>query len=921
MIGASSIPNPSESDYSAYRRVLALIEGKKYFEMSRVSFGEWQDQPSQTFFDGAAHMMDTVIYKRTVLSSHTGNQTIKLKYHETGNLPKNAFTLDHYLQIIILIAEVMRQREIKMSDEDQQDYYTHLAKFRREIRKLFKARNMAPTTLDVEDEEDDLGVEPEPVDMTLPVTDEFIYASLKSIVSLEESRHQADEYNKERNVSLTVTITNLRDTPEEDLRLLLSNNNGIYLLSATGGLESASSGAFNIFWIKKCLDAVGGHLYKMDTEELAAVQKRAQEWMAKRDRRVTIFNQSMPGRQFPTSPAYSGLEITFLSVMTGKLRSGTGYNMYKENEISGMLCTLDRIMSTGLRSAMGLCINVQWMRRCLIALCEKSSFIRQIDHSGNIFSVNPSKLPQYASYPNQEQIRIVIYEADRFRKINPTQTGIAPQEDDLGEFSKELQDALDISHHRLILWSAYGSASRGVNFITLEHDVKKDFELIALVNAPYYTEHPNPSTRGMVIEVFQSMVQRKRDDNGMPLTDTRNDLLYDYTRNRRQILTKEHVIEITRTLFQSLGRVEREPDALIPHQEIYIHTDVAKYIYLTTKYAPEMIARASPSQMAVLTRIHLESVTSSMFTADSDRKLHEIDSLIKAKIFADYTKGLPLQFRTSGQARRTWEAIFDRKMLSNPAVYRRKLRRYKIPEEIVSTLYLKVPATALLYTVLAEKADQKHTIITDYKDGTDLYDWTALLGAPSLLRRLPEYRRILEFANGFPDKDEPGLVWVPQPWFARDIMRGYLAECVFADFVHDHFGIRMDKGASQYLLFISPIGHPNEAEIYQLYDFYLEPRPGVLVAIDIKNWSRIADQLLNKKLQVEARKKHERLRAIFKGKRIHAVYINLTGAHKYLVEDPPGGTIKFMSLYVNGGAAPGMEWLPNLNLTGALQGE
>jgi hypothetical protein len=147
----------------------------------------------------------------------------------------------------------------------------------------------------------------------------------------------------------------------------------------------------------------------------------------------------------------------------------------------------------------------------------------------------------------------------------------------------------------------------------------------------------------------------------------------------------------------------------------------------------------------------------------------------------------------------------------------------------------------LLYTKQASKAGEKHVIITDFKDGTDLYDWTSLLGPASLLRSLPATKAIMKHAMGFPDSD-PAYVNVPQPWFARDIMRGFLAECVFADFTQEHLGITTASGANSVATFLQILGHPNESELYQLYDFYLEPDGGTLVGIDIKNWSRHADQ-------------------------------------------------------------------------------
>jgi hypothetical protein len=47
---------------------------------------------------------------------------------------------------------------------------------------------------------------------------------------------------------------------------------------------------------------------------------------------------------------------------------------------------------------------------------------------------------------------------------------------------------------------------------------------------------------------------------------------------------------------------------------------------------------------------------------------------------------------------------------------------------------------------------------------------------------------------------------------------------------------------------------------------------------------------------------------------VHAVYVNLHGTHKYRVQRPTRGSIRFMSLYVH----PSEEWMTNDNLVNVL---
>ena len=52
---------------------------------------------------------------------------------------------------------------------------------------------------------------------------------------------------------------------------------------------------------------------------------------------------------------------------------------------------------------------------------------------------------------------------------------------------------------------------------------------------------------------------------------------------------------------------------------------------------------------------------------------------------------------------------------------------------------------------------------------------------------------------------------------------------------------------------------------------------------------------------------------------VHALYVNLFGAHKFTVTKPPAGTIRFMSLYVQNTGKD--QWMQNANLREAVLGK
>lgn len=898
--------------YSTYRVLRELVVEKKYFTMSRASYGEVLDQPGQTFFNGESSVMATDFLKRIQLTPDTGDQTIRLVYHE-DELPQGAYTLFNYLELVLFIAQVLKVESgdaaITFSKDDL-ERYSGLARFRRDVRSLFKKKNVEG------------GFEQDTFDDEL-LTENFFFSGTKSVVTLEESWRQADEYNLPADVNLTVTITSLRDTPEEDLLQALGRSNGIYLMSATGGLAAASTGAFNTKQLQRMLEAKGGVYGEMTEEELVVVGKRANDYLALREREVAIVDDTAPASGFDVSGGYKGLKQLFHEAIPKKQEVGYLHlNSYKKHEIDGLVASLDKLLATEVRSGLALCQTIRRVQKCLVNLARtEGSGIEQLDNDGHHFVVKPV-LPFYRKTGSTDPVTLILYTAERFRKRDSTKTGAVSEADDSGQFNQELVDALNITNHKVLLWTAYGSASRGLDFITTERGEKKDFELFCLLNDPYYTRHTRPGSRGFSMEMFQSYLQVVRDDVEEWPAMSKRDLLYEYSRNRWKRLRKEHFIDITRTVFQALGRGERVPEAKMPKQRIVISAQASQMVHLGVGYVPELAKRASPAQRKALEAIEAHNRVAAVFPNEDMRKTHAADSLKRALLFREYTSQTPKHFRSSPVARQSWPWLFNTRMFMDPEAYRVELGKRGIPSEFIDGTYLQVPGNAELFTKEVSRAGVTESIITDYVDGTDVYDWVGMLAPAGLADKMsPDSQKFMKARHGFPVETAEGLMRLyPQPWFVTEIMKGYIAELEFERFVEDQFRVLPTQleTTGKLLRYLNVEEHPLCADLFQLYDYYLEPTNGnSLVAIDVKNWARITDRLQKDELEAEARNKHERLRALFPDRTVHAVYVNLRGAHKHQVERPPTGSIRFMSLFV----CPSDEWVHNDNLVNALLGQ
>lgn len=897
--------------YDVFVKLHDLVVNKKFFTMSRSTYGEVLDQPGQTFFTESASVMDTEFLRQVQLTKDTAEQTIRLQYHD-GNTPEGTYTLYDYLRLVVFMARVLAvtsgEDSIEMSKMDQ-ERYPHLDKFRSDVRRLFDGKTTSE------------GLEAEVSDKEL-LTDSFLFEHTKSVVTLEESRNQAEEYNKEADICLTLTITSLRATPEEDIVRALGRTNGVYLMSATGGLDSASSGAFNTKHLCRYLEERGGLFSQMGDDELEVVGAKALEFLKKRERKIVILNDEDPAPTFDVSTAFKGLYQQFAEARPKKGESGYAQmNRHKRHELQGLVASLDKLMATSIRSGLVLCQTTQHVKKCLMRLANSPlGLVTQKDTTGDYFVVKPRVLPTYREYGQDEEIHVALYAAERFRKKDRSKTGAANEEDDKGQFNKELEEALDISGKKVLLWSAYASASRGINFLTKQHGTERDFEMFCLLNDPYYTRHTRPGANGFSMEMFQSFAQVLRDEPEWAAM-SKGELLFEYSRNRWKRLRKEHVIDITRTVFQALGRGERRPTVEMSIQYLYISSEAARMVHLGLRHAPELRKRASPAQRAFLEQLVLHHQKTRVFETPEQREQHHVESLEKAIAFRDFTSSMPGRFRSDESARRTWEMLFRSKMFTDPVKYLEDLRAGGVPDAYLDGCFVEVPVGADVYTRQFSMAGMSDLVITDADDGSEAYDWTSMVAPESLVSRLTEHtHELLKEWRGFRLADKSKRL-LPQPWFVTEIMKGYIAELEFEQYVGKQFNVwssdlPLEGGPVTY---VKPELHPLYAKLYQLYDYYLQPEQNVWVAVDLKNWTRNTDSLKKEQLQETAQMKHAKLQALLPDATVHTLYVNLQGAHKFAVTRPAKGTIRFMAMYVRNTGDVG--WMPNANLRDAILGK
>jgi hypothetical protein len=930
------LPDAMGTAFDRYRLVMALVGDKKYFLMNRLSYGEVLDQPHQTFFSESGTVMSTDFLRRVELVPATGHQVVRLLFHEDAP-SESAFTLEHYLRLILFIAKVLTdgKQSGAMSKQDRQRY-PKLAHFKDEASALFKPRDAA-SSID------------EMLDSEKLLDEPFFFQILKSVVTLEESFIQAEEYRRDDDICLTVTITSLNRTPEDDISRALGTRNGVYLLSATGAIRAASSGAYNMRELERIVACKGGLYFPMTDEETSVVKEKTAELGALRQRTAVIFDDHKIRDGAVTSEAFRGLLARFEEQMSDADDDFDLLpNIYKKQEVAGLLATLDRLLTTPARSGLALCQTTKRIQVALTNLAklgrrsgsQGESFVTSLDFiGGNLYQIDPRFLPTYKAYGQRDKITLVLYEAGRFRKTSADKVGFDADAADPGQFNDDLNKALDISAGgKILLWSAFGSAARGVNFLTTDNGQQRDFQVFAIVNDPFYTKHTRTGQRGFIMQTFQSYAQVVYDTDQAWKSSTLRDFMAGYARRRWQTLQREHFIDITRTLFQAIGRGERRPRAEMGMpQELLISAGAARSLTLGIRHAPELVERSSAAQRFVLDALQQHNAEERLFPTEASRRLHEQDSLLKAVGFLEFVKKVPARMRSDAEARRLWKVLFDHIMFSRPEEYIERLVKAGVPEEFWSAAFLSVPQRSTLYLKKVSFNGHDVRVITDAYDGEDPYEWASMLAPQGMFNVMSRASQsfIKALRPGVAcaaDNDGRPMRLVPQPWFLVEIMKGYLGEQEFEAFVKDHVegalapaGDLLAPDPILKLMSVEQLPTGMEEQLFQLFDYFFEDQQTGgdcrgLVAVDVKHWTRHSDSMLSVELRETAERKFARLREIFPDRHLRVVYVNLEGSQKLTGTKLHNGEIRFASLFVRTEARGFKPWEVNTRLAEILIG-
>ena len=687
----------------------------------------------------------------------------------------------------------------------------------------------------------------------------------------------------------------------------------------------------------------------MSDEETAIVKGQARELAMLRSRRVTIFDDHNIGKSAQTSEGFRGLITKFEEQLKNAEDEYESIpNIYKHQEIAGLLITLDRLLATPARSGLALCQTTKRMRVALTNLVKLGrragmhgeSFVTAVDHlDGNIYQIDPRFLPTYKMHVQKDKITLVLYETGRFRKTSTDKLGFDADGEDPGQFNDELNCALDLSAGgKILLWSAFGSAARGVNFLTIDQGAQRDFEVFAIVNDPFYTKHTRTGLRGFIMQSFQSYAQVIYDTDEAWRSSSLRDFMSGYARRRWSTLQREHFIDITRTLFQAIGRGERRPKiAMERPQEILLSSGAARSLTLGIRHAPELVERASAAQQFVLEALQAYNAGQQLFPSEEARRHHERESVVRAVGFREFSKSIPSRMRRDPAAIRMWKKLFDSIMFSRPETYIERLQAGGVHEDFWGAVLLKVPQRSTLYLKTVVINGHQIKVITDAHDGQEAYEWAAMLAPQGMFNMMSAATRsfIRALRPGVPcepDADGRPMRLVPQPWFLIDIMKGYLGEQEFESFMKDHVQGSMAPAGDIFaadpvlkLMRTEDLPEDIEARLFQLFDYYFEEQrsdgeQAGLVAVDVKHWTQRSDQMLGAELRETAETKFGKLRTIYPDRHLRVVYVNLEGNQKVTGAKVHNGEIRFASLFVRTEARNFKPWEVNTRLAEMMIG-
>lgn len=705
------------------------------------------------------------------------------------------------------------------------------------------------------------------IDENTLMDDIYVYERLKSKTDLHDAamaQHQSVQTQ-----AINVNVQQTMGSPEWELVKWLSAGHTVVLSSATVGLPNVHFGTYNTAYIARQVQSVRTLVQEgLSPSGQDALQKLHDVYNEQHTVVTTIIEESEP-----TLGGQAWIEQWMLSLAQRGLLEIARNNTFTTRTRNNGVRMLGEFIQHGLRSGLIMHLTNQDIEVFIL----------------NLMSAAPHAVEPIAFLKNT--YRIDVQAVCRWLLLDPT--GL-PDSIRIALYSREWRDQFMFPSHQvresdvfetaespLLLFSALGSADRGINFAFTHQGKLVDLELLALVCNPYYggdllkdRDDWNEVARWQEFSKVMAW-------QSSPVTVLDAALAYpSESYNALEPIVMEKNVQ---TIIQVIGRAYRygtrgttrvylTTDCAAPLRDVYVRWNLEKKGSHVLKQIHGALLSIQPSTW---------TQTTSTPTIEDHCQLEmlrasKIDKTIQHAVSAMRQGGARGQALYAAWQKLRNYNLYQTEFSSHFGDIDTELAKLGLPSP-----FLHLPKGTLVYS--ARIGQERYlTDSTDPNASKRPYRWQEHLAQGGLLQTLAKKWR---HPNVFVQTDTDVYV---QPWFVQRFMRAILGEYLAMKYTlaaMKTFNALNPQAPWKAINSFRAIGLTKEEDsaLIEMADlFYYNAGTQQLLAIDAKYWGMEQDRRNGAKVLSDARKKQKALQHVLSqnpktsGTQVAYAFVNAT---------------------------------------------
>ena len=858
--GINKKQNKKDTAFSLYLRWMRLSKNCNNITMSQNDYSLYRSGMGGIFYADSATVTSSMLDNAYLVAEPLRDNQYKLVLSPLGDKTwqEQHLKFTEYLQLVRAMHNCVTNILWELNPEsrdanENQDLFEYVRKYQ---------GRFVQTTIQ----------QAANVDADSSLNEEYVYCVTKSKTDLHPAPFS--QHQPVHSQGININIMQTQESPEHDIGRWLQEGHTVIFSSATVGQPGVICGTYNLDYIAR----------SVRKERPLAMSSLSDDGQIALDALCTLYSKQhdviatvlQPAATAGQTGVSSWTDQWMQTLAQKDLLDVTRSNMYATETRDQSIRMLGEFIVQRCRSGLIMHQTNQDVQTFIDAIKSQAPhIIVPLEHVKKTYFLNVHALCRWLLLPEEnlpETIRIAMYD----RKWR--------SQFDNNAHALDEKNIFDTTDSPLLLFSALGSADRGINFEFSQNDVLLDIEFFSLTCDPYYggslrkdKEENNEILRNQ--EFLKLLVAQGENRTIMDSTMA-------YPSESYHALMPAVVDKNAQTIIQVLGRPYRYGTTGKTH--IYVTQECAALLldvysrWNLEKKGSHVIKKVCAYIHANIAPPWVRGFLKTSHASHYQEKI-EISEYIDATIHCAL-----VSMRSGSEDGLLKYAAWSR--LRNPGLYEKNFESNigSIVKELnwlgLPSPFLHVPPKTMVYIASAEGVPYL-TDIEDPNVNKRTYCAQTLLSQSGILDSLaPSWRGHKTCMH-----QEHSDIYI-EPWFVQRFMRGILGELLVKSYIMQH--IRRFNASTPECEWIPlpslvKIGAPAHvaAQLIEMGDlfFYCKASQQLFV-VDAKYWGVSQDARAARTIVADARKKQKRIEkvlysvAAYADLRVHYALINVAGS-------------------------------------------